>query len=275
MGSTIEAPPARNYGQETRDTLRAQLDLAPEVYQAEAQYRPKYAALNIDTMRTALLGADGKGGGLLDTYEKDIATALSRVQSADRDARITGEMSAIETYAPRITRSLREASGNAPLLDEMQAQAMEGLKAGAGLDASLAGEVEQGVRSAQSARGFGFGAPDAVAEAFARGSRGLQLRQQRRADAAGVVALNQATAADPFMAILGRPSQTLGMIPGVAGQAAGANQGALFNPESGYASDVFNSNFNAAQARAIGNANNEAAITGAAIGAAGSAMGSM
>ena len=34
MGTKIKAPPARDYGKETRDTLQAQIDLAPDLYAA-------------------------------------------------------------------------------------------------------------------------------------------------------------------------------------------------------------------------------------------------
>ena len=51
MGTDINAPPPRDYSQETRDTLRAQIDLAPERYAAEATYAPKYAALNAQIAR--------------------------------------------------------------------------------------------------------------------------------------------------------------------------------------------------------------------------------
>ena len=39
----VDAPPPRNYGQETRDTLQAQLDLAPQLFESEARFRPQYA----------------------------------------------------------------------------------------------------------------------------------------------------------------------------------------------------------------------------------------
>lgn len=270
MSTSVEAPPPRNYGQETRDTLQAQLDLAPDRYAAEAQYQPLYTRLNLENLNTSLRG-EGATPGLLDLYENQIQPTLSRVQNADRDQRIAGEMGAIEKYAGGVTKTLREASGNAPLLDELNRQAMSELQSGAGLDPSLANEVSQGVRAGQAARGFGFGAPDAIAEAFARGSRGVDLRNQRRQFAGNVIGLNQATGGDPFLAILGRPSQTLGMGQGLVGQGAAFNAGNQFNPESGYAADVFNTNFNADAAARIATGNNKAAITGAAIGAAGSA----
>lgn len=269
MGGTVEAPAPRDYGQETRDTLQAQVDLAPAQYEAEAQFRPKYAQLDLDTLAQTLRGSGGTDG-LMALYEKEVYPVLSRIQNADRDTRIAGELGAIDKYAGSVTKTLREATGSAPLIDEMNKQALEGLQAGAGLDESLAREVSQGARAAAADRGFGFGSTDAVAEAFARGSRGNQLRNERRGFASQAVGMNQLTGGDPLMAILGRPSQTLSMGPQIAGQGQSFNPGKVFNPESGYAQDLYNTNFNANAAAKIASANNEAAITSSMISAAGS-----
>ena len=270
MSTTVGAPPPRDYGQETRDTLQAQLDLAPSRYAAEAQFQPQYTALNLQNLNTSLNGSPDTPG-LLSLYENSIQPALSRVATADLNDRVAGEVGVIQKHAGDVTRTLRDASGNAPLIEELNRQAMADLQSGAGLDPSLAGEVQQGVRAAQASRGFGFGAPDAVAEAFARGSRGVELRNQRRQFAGNVVGLNQATGGDPCMAILGRPSQTMGMGQNLVGQGGGLSAGTQFNPESGYAQDLFNTNFNAKAAQKIAQANNDTAITAAGIGAAGSA----
>jgi hypothetical protein len=267
------APEPRNYAQETRDTLQAQIDLAPDRYAAEATYGPKYTALNVANLTSALRGDNGQGG-LLDLYQQDVYPVLADIENRSRSARIAGELDAIKQFAPDVTRTLREASGNAPLLEKLNAQAMEGLDAGAGLDASTANEVSQGVRAAQASRGFGFGVPDAVVEGYARGDRGNQLRRERQQFAQGVVAQNQATGGDPVMAILGRPSQTMSAGQGVVAQGAGASAGSLFNPESAYASDIFNTNYNGQAATNIAGANNANALLGAGLGAFGQLGGS-
>ena len=55
----VEAPPPRDYGRETRDTLEAQIELAPYLYAAEMsqQYgRPAYARAEQDMLWESLLG---------------------------------------------------------------------------------------------------------------------------------------------------------------------------------------------------------------------------
>jgi len=274
MGSTVSAPPPRDYAQETRDTLAAQIDLAPARYAAEAQYQPKYAALNLSNAETALNGT-GDQRGLLSLYENDIRPALSRIEASDKEARTNADLALIKGKAGEVTSALRQAAGTAGLVDTMSRQAQEGLDAGASLDPSLANEVAQGVRAGQASRGFGFGSPELVQEAFARGSRGEALRNSRRAFARDTVNTLQQTGGDPVMALLGRPSQVLGMTPGVAGQGQGFSPGSMFNPESSYAGDVANTNFNADAAARIATANNETAVTAAGISAAGNMASSL
>lgn len=248
-------PPPRDYGKETMDTLQAQVAMAPDIYKAQAEYGPKYAQLGLQTAQQVT-------PGLLSLYEQQIAPSLTRTAAADQTARAGTEMGLVGQYAPEMSRILRESSGNANLLRLLTQEAESGLQAGAGMDPSLRDEVSQGVRAAQAARGFGFGAPDAVTEAFARGRQGEALRQARFQRAAQTAGINAATGGDPFMALLGRPSQTLGMMPGLANQASGYNPGMLFNPESGYAQDVFNTNYNADAAARIAEANAASALFG-------------
>ena len=69
MGSTtVEAPPPRNYGEETRDTLQSQINLAPQLYESEAKYRPQYANLERGIMLEQL-GLD-PNSNLLDAYSQ-------------------------------------------------------------------------------------------------------------------------------------------------------------------------------------------------------------
>ena len=48
-GTTIQASGAPNYNESMRDILKAQVEMAPEVYKQEAIYQPKYAELQAQT----------------------------------------------------------------------------------------------------------------------------------------------------------------------------------------------------------------------------------
>lgn len=55
-GKGPETPPPRDYYKETSDALKAQVDLAPQLYAAEAAYRPQYQRLELAGYRNSLLG---------------------------------------------------------------------------------------------------------------------------------------------------------------------------------------------------------------------------
>ena len=63
-GTKINYPAQPSYSESLRDSLRAQIDLAPELYAAEAETRPRYAQLETDILRDTLLGRGGEDGVL-------------------------------------------------------------------------------------------------------------------------------------------------------------------------------------------------------------------
>lgn len=262
----VDAPDPRNYGQETRDTLQAQIDLMPQRYAAESQYSPLFAQLQAQTARSALLGDQG----LLSTLEEvqPRFAGMSRdAQRAQREA----DLADVARLGPEAVAALRSADPQQKaLVDALNAQAQEELAAGTGLTPGLERQITQNVRAAQASRGLGFGLPDAVVESYTLGDRGLDLQRQRRQFGMQVAGLNQATVADPFLAILGRPSSTGSAAQAFLGQgqqSAGMSGPRLFNPESQYASDVFNTNFNANAAADIASANATSGIIGAGLSA--------
>ena len=76
----VDAPPPRDYGAETRDTLEAQIELAPELFASEQKYRPQYADLE-RRMQLEQMGID-PGKGLLKAYEEDFAPSMARQKAA-------------------------------------------------------------------------------------------------------------------------------------------------------------------------------------------------
>lgn len=256
--------------QEGRDTLQAQVDLAPDIYAANAQYRPQYADLEVATLRRALLGSDNQPG-LVQTY-RDIQPSLTQFASEAAAAQRERDITDVERLGSRATTALRNADPVAAALEgQLADQAKAGLDAGGSLDPAIADQVTQQVRAAQASRGMGFGAPDASVEGLFLGREANQMLQQRRAFATDVAARRRASQGDPFMAILGRPSTAAQMAGGVVGQGSTAGaSGQSFDPFNSYAADLYNTNFNAKAAAKIAQANNDTALTAAGISAAGS-----
>jgi len=258
-------PPAaqRDYGQETRDTLEAQIELAPDVLAAEQATRPGYTELDLQSLNDVMLGTDGQTG-LLDLYQNEVYPALAAAQNADRETRTAGEVEIAGQYAGQLTDILRDGSGNRDLVEGLQAQAGEDLAAGYDLNPVQKREVQQNIRESQAARGLGYGNTDSIMEALALDSAAESRRRERQGFATQVAGVSQATGADPFLSLFGRPSQTPGAASALTNQGYGmnANSGAaMFNPESGYASDIFGMNMQSTNANNIAHASNKASAT--------------
>ena len=267
MGTTVKAPPPRDYGKETRDTLQAQIDLAPQLYGAEEKFRGKFAQLDMDIAQQIT-------PQLLDLYE----TSQTRLGAMDReqlDLQRGSDIAAIEKYGGRAREALDAANPEqAALLQELNQQALSDLRLGGQLNAGQQRQLSQAARGAQAARGFGYGINDAAIESWAQLQGSEQKRRQRQGFAQSMVGMNKATAADPFMAILGRPSSMNPMMAGgVVGQAGGFNPGAMFSPESQYAGDIYNQNWQGELAARTASASNRASMIGAGLGAVGSVFG--
>lgn len=91
-------------------------------------------------------------------------------------------------------------SSSTPAADALRrtlsSQASSDLSSGSGLSPALAREIQQYVRAGQSARGLTMGSAPVSAEAFALGSRGLQLQDSRRQFASDVANLLDAAQAN-------------------------------------------------------------------------------
>jgi len=274
---TPDAPKPRDYAQETRDTMEAQIDLAPDKYAAESsdEYgRPAYAQLDLRVLREVMMGKDGQPG-LLELYEQDVMPRLGQAEANARRVAREADIQDVEDLGVRATEAFRAANPEqAALMDELNRQAMSDLEAGASLPPDLAREMEQQVRSAQAARGMGFGMADVGQEALVKGLQAEQLQRRRQAFAQQIAGMNAATAQDPFMAILGRPGLSVGQAGMVAGQGQGFNPGNVFNPESAYAGSLFANNYAGKLNANIAGANNMTALAGAGLGAAGDLGGS-
>lgn len=263
MGTSIEAPPPRNYGQETRDTLQAQIDLAPQRYAAEAEYAPKYAALNAQIARQLAPEVAAIYG--------QVAPQLAQTEVQTRGISRAGDIADIEKLGPRAREAVRASSPDAArLADTLAAQAQSGLAAGTRLTPEQQRMAQQQARAGMAARGLAESPRGVVEEAVRSQLMGAGLQQQRQQQAMQGIAAQQGVYGDVFQQVLGRPSQAFGMAQGVFGQGQGMAPGMLFQPESQYAADIYGGNLQSQLAARTASAANTTALIGAGIGAAGS-----
>jgi hypothetical protein len=264
MGTSVEAPAPRNYGQETRDTLQAQLDLAPQKYAAEAKYAPQYQALQLGLLKSAT-------PELLQLYKEQIAPTMGEVEAAARSRSRAGDIADIEKLGPQARAAIKAASPEqAALADTLTAQAQSGLAAGSRLTPEQQRMVEQQTRSGLAARGLAQGPSGALQEAVRSQMAGAGLQQQRQQQAMGALGASQGVYGDVFQQVLGRPSQAFAGSQGFLGQAQGFNPGQLFNPESQYAANLIGGNQQAQLAARTASAANTTALIGAGMSAASS-----
>ena len=133
MGSTtVEAPPPRNYGAETRDTLEAQVDLAPQLYASEAKYRPQYADLERGIMLEQL--GLNPNMGLLDAFSQ-----ISSAQKGIQQDATRADINMIRDLGGELAEAQRSADPEAEALRQsIMADASAGLADGAGQFSDLA-----------------------------------------------------------------------------------------------------------------------------------------
>lgn len=252
-----KAPQDRNIYTEAMQTLQAQLDAAPMIYEAEAKYQPLYNALSLRNTRDTLLGSEGNRG-LLDLYESEIYPLQSRLEADATRSQRESDMSAMESYTPRLTALLRESQDPqaAAIQEELKRQALAELMAGSSLTPDERREMVQSAAAGQSISGTAQ-APYALYERMmTQGSGGAARQAQRRAFAASMMNVGPESGVDMTAAIIGRPSRTPTFsgqpMLGATGATAPSGQFQLF---PSYASDLYNTNYNAKAAANIANYN--------------------
>jgi hypothetical protein len=269
--SAYEDPGSRDLAGESRESLQAAIDLAPNRYAVEAQYRPLYDQLELQSFNRALLGGDGQRG-LLDVYTQDIAPRLSTLDREAAAAQREADIADVARLGPQAREAMRAINPEqTALLDALNQQTLGDVQAGYNLPSGLRDVVSQSARSGQAARGLGFGPSDAYAETLAQSESAHQWRNQNLARGMQMAGLNAATQTDPWMAIIGRQATTPSAASGLLGQGqamGGQSQGiySRFDPYNPYAQDLFNTNYNAQAARNIAIGNAQAGIASAAVG---------
>jgi hypothetical protein len=261
---TVDAPAPRNYAQETADTLRTQLELAPERYAAEAQFAPRYQALQLDLLRQAT-------PELLALYKDQIAPTMGEVEAAARSRSRAGDIADIARLGPQAREAMRGAAPEQTQIADILAQnATSNLLAGSRLTPEQQRMAQQQARIASSARGMAQGPQAAFQEALRSQLMGAGIQQQRQQQAMGALQAGQGVYGDVFQQVLGRPSQAFAGSQGFLGQAQGFNPGQLFNPESAYAQNLFAGNQQTQMAANAAGASATSGLIGAGLGALGS-----
>lgn len=272
MGSTkVNMPKAPEYKETSRDILKTQLELAPELYANEAKYQPLYQTLQ-DQIQRQSAQAQIK-------MFQDLQPEYSNLESAYQRSQQQAQLQGLQERAPAYIQAFQQASGVAPIVQGMQSYAAElqAMPVNYGLDPQEQRAIEQQTRAAYAARGTALGDQSALSEVLNRyqfeRQRRLeedQLRMQRQATAAGLAGGIAQQAAPALTSFYQQPMYA-GNFAGNTVQSAlmGAQQAGpqLFNPESqtgfGLAGGVYNSKVQGAVGQAQANASVIGGIAGA------------
>lgn len=249
-------PPPRSLQEEIQRILGVMQDVQPQVSAVSGAYDR------------------GEAQNLADTYSQ-IVGPLSRQLSAQANtSQRSADVSDVQNLGPAAVQAILNADPQQKAARDAANQgAMSQYAMGNQFDPADARRIVQQVRGEQSGRGFGQGSDnDLLSQALQLGMSGEGLRQQRFQNLGSVMQSNQQQTGDPFMAVLGRPGQSLGFAQGAYGQASARTPNS--DPfQNQYAQDLNNTNFNAAYANVFSQRNADAANRAAIYGLLGSVIG--
>lgn len=188
-GGGPDIPDPISAGENYRDTIEAQIENQGLV--RELQLLNKTGDVEI-LRRIAPLLAEVQ----MD-FEERYGSQL-RAQASEAQAQtVAGDAFNVSELSPMVNEAIAAADPRAEALRaQLHDSVSTDLAAGAGLDDSLRREIQQGIRSGQSARGITRGAAPVSEEAFAQGSAGVNLRNMRRQAAESFLRTNAATRPD-------------------------------------------------------------------------------
>jgi hypothetical protein len=226
-GNKNKKPKDRNLGQEYKQTVQAQIDVMPQILAAREQYDPQTTALNLQSLRQALAGQQG--------IASELAPQMSQADFALQ----------------------QEAIQRDPILRLLQGQATNELAMGG----ELSDEERIAANEASAGKFAGSGMlasnKSILDRVLMRGDYAENRKANRRGFALQTLGATAGAggAGRSLLSQLMNPSSAMGQVP--------QNQ---FNPESQYASDLYNTNYNSAMSQYNSSKNNRAGIMGSLIG---------
>lgn len=172
--TTVQAPAAPNYQESMRSILQAQVEMAPQVYESEAQYQPKYQALQNQIARQA---AEGQIG-----LYQELQPAYSKLEEDYMKSQQAAQLRGLQERAPQYVQAFQQAQGVGGInqaLQQYTQQKLAGLQAnGAELSPEEQRSIEQQTRAGFAARGTALGGQSNLAEVLNR-YNARQAREQQ------------------------------------------------------------------------------------------------
>lgn len=228
----------RDFASETRDTLRALLEMAPEIYEAESKYRPLYADLDYGIAENQ---ANKTRDFQLNSLQEYGPQAVQAFLNLDPE---------VKSLLNKLTGDAMQGS-DSEISKELERVALEELKKGGELTDEELRNVQQASRSAWTARGLIHSNPAVLDEIVKSDAYSKMRKDQRRGFAEAIENMRQNRIGadrafsgkvldtrtnlmrDPMSMVVQNPVYSL---------AYGRNQQFLFDPMNNYASQVNSQN---------------------------------
>jgi hypothetical protein len=227
----VSAPAAPNYQESMRSILQAQIDLAPQVYESEKTYQPKYQTLQDQIAKQAATSQ-------IDLY-RQLQPSYSQLEEDYMKSQQAAQLRGLQERAPEYIQAFQQAQGVGGINQALQKyteQKLGGLQAnGAALSPEEQRMLDQQARAGYAARGTSLGGQSNLAEVMNRYNARQAREQQLVALGTGLGGYFQQQAAPALTSFYQQPMYA-GSFGGQAAQnAMMAQQQAgpqYFNPES-------------------------------------------
>jgi hypothetical protein len=283
-GGKAPAPPAApQYNESMRSILKAQIELAPEVYAREAEYQPKYQALQAQIQSQSARDQ-------MKLYQ-ELQPAYSNLEDAYATATQQNQLQGLQERAPGYIQAFQQAEGTAGINNALKGYAENTLAAQLKQGFQLSPEEQRGINQ-QTLQGFAgkgtaLGNQANLASVLNRYQYTQARQQQALAQASGIGSYLTQQASPALQSFYQQPMYA-NSAGGQAINNALASQGqagpALFNPESqvgmGSIYGAYNAQMGYAGQQGMAAASQNAArmgmigsIAGGALGGIGSALG--
>lgn len=227
-GGTPDAP---DYGDAMRQIMRAQIDLAPDVYKSEAEFQPKYADLQAQMEAKT-------SQSQMDLY-KALQPQYSQLENAYTKDLQNYQLQGLQERAPGYISAFQKAQGTSGINQALQSYAENNLgkqlKAGFKLSAEEQRAINQQSLQPFAERGTALGDQANMASVLNR-YQYTQGRQQQALAQAGGIGSYLGQQSQPALASFYQQPMYANAFGGQAiGNAVGSQQASgpsLFNPES-------------------------------------------
>ncbi len=289
FGGGSTTVPKVNLSQELTQTLAGLKSTAGGFFNLNQQYAPAYTGLNLQSLNQTLFGSPGIPGEISQQIAANRALQGANIGTINQLG--PGGYEALMRSNPGLAQSLWQAnqagsqlSGPGSLSGQLSDTAQQQLSLGGALSPQELDMINQQSRAGFAQRGMfntnqSLGADLLSQDQFSNQRLGQRLGwaqnvaglQNQNTSTLGSLAQTNASVYNPYTNILGQ-SPILGGSQVPLSLMGTLNTQNLFSPSSG--NDIFNTNFNAQASQAIANSNQQAALLGAGISAAGNIAGS-